>query len=372
MDPNRTQKILFLGSLPPPYIGPTLATEVILNSSLKNRFHLIHLDTSDHRSLKTLSQIDFQNIYGAVRSYFQLLVRLVAERPDVVYIPISQTTIGYLRDSFYILVAKIFGKKVICHLRGGHFKRWYDSSSRLTRLYVRCCHRRVDGQIVLGENLRSLFECLMPAKRIFVVPNGKDYLISADPRPVTNRMRVLYLSNFIASKGFGDLLEAAPIVLEKTQSVEFLLAGEAVDSRTQELVDQYRKKFAHLPVTIRNTMTGSEKQQAFAHSDIFVFPTYYPPEGHPWVIIEAMAAGLPIISTDQGAITESVIDGVNGFIVEKKNPQQIAEKILYLLENPELRHQMGRASRELYLQKFTEEKIVERLSACFNTVLSSE
>jgi glycosyltransferase involved in cell wall biosynthesis len=363
---------LFLGSLPPPYIGPTLATEVILNSSLKERFNLIHLDTSDHRSLKTLSRIDFQNIHGAIQTYFRLLVKLVAERPDVVYIPISQTTIGYLRDSFYIIVSKVFGKKVICHLRGGNFKRWYDSSSWLMRLYARCCHRLVDGQIVLGENLRGLFEGLMPGHRIFVVPNGKDYLITSDPRPVTSRTRVLYLSNFIVSKGFGDVLEAAPVVFEETQSVEFLLAGEAVDSQTQELVDQYRKRYAQLPIMIRDIMAGSEKQQAFASSDIFVFPTYYPPEGHPWVIIEAMAGGLPIISTDQGAITESVIDGVNGFIVDKKNPQQIAEKILYLIENPDLRIQMGRASRELYLQKFTEEKMVERLAACFNAVLSTK
>ena len=83
-----------------------------------------------------------------------------------------------------------------------------------------------------------------------------------------------------------------------------------------------------------------------------------------------MAAGLPIISTDQGAITESVIDGVNGFIVEKQNPQQIAEKIKFLIENPELKKKMGKESRRRYEENFTEEKMVERLTQAFNAVLS--
>ena len=100
-----------------------------------------------------------------------------------------------------------------------------------------------------------------------------------------------------------------------------------------------------------------------------MFPTYYPPEGHPWVIVEAMAAGLPIISTDQGAITESVVDGVNGFIVEKRNPTAIAEKIITLIDDTHLRHKMGKASRIFYEEKFTEKHLVENFKTCFYAVI---
>jgi glycosyltransferase involved in cell wall biosynthesis len=95
------------------------------------------------------------------------------------------------------------------------------------------------------------------------------------------------------------------------------------------------------------------------------------PEGHPWVLVEAMAAGLPIISTDQGAITESVIDGVNGFIVDSNNPLQIAEKLEYLMDHPEIREKMGKESRRLYEENFTEEKMIEKLKDVFNTVLNT-
>jgi len=126
-----------------------------------------------------------------------------------------------------------------------------------------------------------------------------------------------------------------------------------------------------IPVKFEGPVHGKKKHDLFVSSDIFVFPTYYPPEGHPWVILEAMAAGLPIITTDQGAITESVIEGVNGFIVGKRSPDQITEKIKLLIENPQIREKMGKESRRLYLENFTEERMVERLASAFYKVLES-
>jgi len=105
-----------------------------------------------------------------------------------------------------------------------------------------------------------------------------------------------------------------------------------------------------------------------ADSDIFVFPPSAP-EGHPWVIVEAMAAGLPVISTDQGAISESVLDGENGFIVDPDSPEQIAEKIALLVKNEKLRKEMGRRSREVYENNLTEEKMVSGLSESIRTII---
>ena len=82
-----------------------------------------------------------------------------------------------------------------------------------------------------------------------------------------------------------------------------------------------------------------------------------------------MAAGLPIISTDQGAITESVLNMENGFIIESNNPEQIAEKIEYLVNHPDVRQKMGKESRRLYEENFTEEIMVKRLASVFNTVI---
>jgi glycosyltransferase involved in cell wall biosynthesis len=111
------------------------------------------------------------------------------------------------------------------------------------------------------------------------------------------------------------------------------------------------------------------KFDLLSDADIFLFPPREP-EGHPWVIIEAMAASLPIISTDQGAIIESVIDGSNGFIVPPFQPDIIADKIKLLVSDPILRKKMGAESLNYYKKEFTEERMVEKLTNIFNTVIN--
>jgi glycosyltransferase involved in cell wall biosynthesis len=84
---------------------------------------------------------------------------------------------------------------------------------------------------------------------------------------------------------------------------------------------------------------GEEKIRAYLNSDLFVFPPLQP-EGLPWVIIEAMSARLPVITTDQGAIAEVVEDGLTGLII-KPCVEELARQICYLLENPEMAKTMG-------------------------------
>jgi len=364
------KSILFLGPVPPPYMGPSIATNVILCSKLKDEFNLIHCDTSDHRDLNKLNVIDFDNIYLAVKQYLLLFWLILKWWPRMVYIPISQTTVGYFRDAFFILISKLFGRKVICHLRGGNFKNWFHSTTLITRWLVRRIHSLVDGQIVLGENLKYLFYGLIPEERIFVVPNGKDIELDFKDRNESAKIKILFLSNFIQEKGVLDVLRSVPDVCKHSnKGVEFLFAGNWRDELTKQLFQDFIKKNPDMPIIIKGPIFGKKKYELFILSDIFVFPSYYPAEGHPWVIVEAMAAGLPIITTNQGAIIESVRDGVNGFIIEKKNPEQIARKIKILIDDPKLRKKMEAESRKLYMENFTEDKMIEKMTLVFNTVL---
>ena len=105
-----------------------------------------------------------------------------------------------------------------------------------------------------------------------------------------------------------------------------------------------------------------------AEADIFLFPPRSP-EGHPWVLVESMASSLPVIATDMGAIVESVVDGVNGYIVNPGKPTEIFEKLTYLIKNPQIRQEMSRNSRRLYEEKFTEDRMVQNLASVFNKIL---
>ena len=352
--------------VPPPYMGPTLATSVILDSKLRKKMDLIHLDTSDHRALEKLGVIDLRNIYLALKFSFILMFLIVARKPDLVYIPVSYATLAYIKDSIFIIISKLFRRKIVCHLRGG---TWLYSAGPLITWYVNKVHPLVDGQIVLGESLKRLFNGVLPEERIFVVPNGKNTPYDCKPR-VGDKIRILFLANMLREKGVLDVLRAARHVCAECPTAEFVFAGGWNEADVREEVKLYFDENRTMPIRWLGSVHGKEKYDAINSSDIFVFPTYYPAEGHPWVIVEAMAAGLPIISTDQGAITESVIDGVNGFLVEKKNPNMIAEKLMMLVNDEELRQRMGRESRKIYEEKFTEDRMVEALSAVFRQVLA--
>jgi glycosyltransferase involved in cell wall biosynthesis len=349
-------------------MGPTLATTVILNSGLRNEFELLHLDTSDPRDIDTLGAFDFQNIYLALKFYLQLAFRIVKYRPELVYIPVSQTTIGYLKDSGFILIAKVLGRRVLCHLRGGNWANWLASASPLTRAYVRFTHGLVDGQIVLGECLKALFSGYMAPARLHVVANGKD--LHYPPRSNGGGIvRFLFLANMVRSKGVLDVLHAVPAIHAACPDTEFVFGGGWEDPEVRAEVEAFLGSHPRLPIRWLGTVHGAAKNDVINSSDVFLFPTYYPPEGHPWVVIEAMAAGLPIVSTDQGAIVESVVDGENGYIVAKRDPAAVAEKAIELARDPALRRRMGERSRALYLERFTEARMVGALAAAFHATV---
>ncbi len=364
----KKKKILILGKLPPPYMGPAIATQIILNSSLKEKYELLHLDTKANKSLNTLGKWSIGKMFRNLAIYFRMLRIILSKKPSLVLIPISQSTVGYLKDFFFIAIARLSGRKVLVQLRGSNFQNWLSNTSSVVRGFVIWSLRLCQGVIVLGKNLKPLFYNIFDENRIFVVPNGGNYDLTFSVKRNV-QLRILYLGNLQASKGIEDVIYAISMLSEKySNNFHLDVVGNWRSEQTRRLCMQIVEE-KNLPVSFHPPASGADKMKFLSAADIFVFAPRAP-EGHPWVIVEAMAAGLPIISTDRGAIVESVHDGENGFIVQAENPAAIAAKLEILLNHPEMRETMGRKSRILYEDNFTEEKMVQRLSSTFEAVLN--
>jgi len=373
IDKNK-KTIIFVAPSPPPYMGPSVATDIILNSRFVEEFNVIHIDTADRRPLSKLSKIDITNIYLALKHYFLLFKKLLFNKVDLVYIPISQTTIGFLRDTPFIVLSKLFGKKVVLHLRGGYFREFYNSSGRMTKYIVRKTLKHSDRMIVLGECLKVLFDGLLPSEKLSVVPNGLNmsFDVSQDRNSNGDCFEVLFLSNLVETKGFKDVLYSVKYVVQRQTNVKYVFAGAWMKDKDKHECEEYleRERLKDY-VDFVGTVEGRQKAKLLKDADLFVFPTYYPSEGHPWAIVEAMAAGLPIITTDQGCIKESVINSENGFIIPKRNVEAVTEKIVHLIENSKERENMGRKSREFYEANFTEEHFVQRMIDAISLTVTS-
>ena len=366
---NKT-RVLILGKLPPPYYGPAIATEIILNSCLKEEFNLIYIDTRLNSSMQTMGKFAWYKIFIILKIYLRFMKSLSKPGLKVVLIPIAQETSALMKDAVFILLARLFTKKVLLHLRGSSLLTWYESSYLPTRLFFKWIFSLSSGAIVLGQKLRYIFEPFLHQDKIFVVPNGADFNF---PPKLHNGsiLSVLYFGNLQASKGIEDVLRAVGMLTkEELQKMELNVVGSwsgpDFEMVCKEIVSQKK-----LPITFNEPKSGKEKLKMFAYCDVFVF-TPRTPEGHPWVIVEAMAAALPVITTDQGAISESIIDGVNGFIVPVGSPEHISARIKQLMENPQQRIEMGRAGRNKYLESFTEKAMTDNLSEVIHQVINQD
>jgi glycosyltransferase involved in cell wall biosynthesis len=364
---NSKPTILILGKLPPPLMGPAIATQIILNSGLKEEFNLVHFDTRINTDVSTMGRWSFGKLYKTLKHYQEFKKLVKATNPQIILVPISQTTMGFYKDARFISIGAKYSK-VVVQLRGSNFKNWLSSAESSTNNFVRKTLKKCAGVIVLGNNLKHLFEDYFTDEQIFVVPNGANYKLQTKQ---TQELTVLYLANFLPSKSFDDVLKAIVILKQKgIVNFKFKAAGawdnEIFKQQCLTIIENNQLD----NVELFSPQSGEAKMQLFANADVFVFCPKMP-EGHPWVIVEAMANGLPIIATNQGAIVESVIEGKNGFIVPAESPEVIAEKLELLINDAALRNQFAKYAKEHYLNHFTETKMVENLKSVFKRVIES-
>ncbi|MEK5757561.1 glycosyltransferase family 4 protein [Acinetobacter variabilis] len=169
----------------------------------------------------------------------------------------------------------------------------------------------------------------------------------------------IFIARLLAEKGIHDYIKAAKIVKEKYPSVKFTVLGaidkEALGSlKEEELENLVKTNIIEYPGHVSNVSEWIE------NSSVFVLPSYYR-EGVPRSTQEAMAIGRAVITTDVPGCRETVVDGVNGFLVPKWDPEVLAEKMIYFIEHPEQVRLMGAESYKIAVEKFDAEKVNLRL-----------
>ena len=180
-------------------------------------------------------------------------------------------------------------------------------------------------------------------------------------QPIVNAelpLNFLFIGRLLKEKGIHEFVSAAKMVKKKYPESQFTILG-AIDIsnlgalRQSELDDLISSGVINHPGHVDNV------KDWIADSDVFVLPSYR--EGVPRSTQEIMAIGRAVITTDVPGCRETVIDGVNGFLVEKWNPQALAEKMIYFIEHPEQIAKMGHESYKIAQEKFDADKVNKRL-----------
>jgi len=242
--------------------------------------------------------------------------------------------------------------------------------------------RRVAKVIALNDSARESFISLgkVKAENIAVVPNGVDtdfFNPSIDVEETVKRyglegkLTVLFVGRLAKIKGVEYLVKAADIIVNDfgCKDTLFLLVGphtfDAVEKpiNMEEMLSYIRHHQLERNIILTGLLSIEDVRALYVAGDIFVLPSLA--EADPLVTLEAMASGKPIVGTKVGGIPRQIHDGWNGFLVDPGDERQLADKIKYLIDNPEERKGMGANSRRYAEEEFDWRKVAERLSLVY-------
>jgi glycosyltransferase involved in cell wall biosynthesis len=356
------EKVLFILHLPPPVHGSSVVGKQIYDSEkINEKFNCIFINLSTSLEVNSIGKISLNKLFTFINILFKVFNVLLFQRIDKVYLAPTVSKKGLYKDYLVILIIKLFKVKRFYHLHNkGVSKR--KKSKILNFLYL--SFFKGVKVILLSQKLYKDVEEFVDIKDVFICPNGiKNEIDTIDFRKETNkeRLNLLFLSNLISSKGVYVLLYACKELLNKSINFNCLFVGGEGDISKEVFAEKISELGLQNHVFYLGKKYDNEKNEIFVNSDIFVFPTFYHNETFGLVNVEAMMFGLPVISTDEGGITDIVEDGLTGYIVNKEDSTDLVNKIIKLIDK-EKRISMGIEGRARFEEKFTlqifEEKIL--------------
>jgi glycosyltransferase involved in cell wall biosynthesis len=231
-------------------------------------------------------------------------------------------------------------------------------------LLTRCLHRHVAVSRFVASRLRDRFH--VPPRKIVVIPNAATAGATASPVARSELARddtaplVLTVARLDAQKGIVHLLDAAAAV----PHVSFAIAGDGPDRAALE------QRAVALGVSDRVRFLGHRQDvpSLLAAADLFVLPSLY--EGLPLAVLEAMAAGVPVIATAIGGTDEVVRDGETGMLVPPANPAALAAAIARALAGRESASRLALAARSLVAREYSVASMVRSVSHLYEELLA--
>lgn len=358
-------KILFIAPLPPPVAGHSLAAKVFFD----------HLSKKHSVEPINFNKESFIDGFSSLKRMFEVLAILKKvwkkkKGVNVIYITISESFAGNLKDLFIYLICLSKLSNMYLHLHGGSIKRllWdkYPILYAINKFFI----KRMKGVIISGTSHLVVFQDILPIQKIHISPNfALDYLFLPEEQIKqkflnTKPLRLLYMSNMIEKKGYIELADAylqLPTDLKRKVRVDFVGRFE-LESQKKSFLE---KIYGEENITYHGVVGDEIKKALFAQAHIFCLPTSYF-EGQPISILEAYASGCVVITTGQSGILDIFENKINGFQLKEGNSASILPVLKKIVEESDSLLRIALINRDQAQKKYTTsiynatlEKIVE-------------
>lgn len=311
-----------------------------------------------------------------------LAVKIIQIRPDLVHINPgldSEKLRSLRRDAVNVWIARLFRRPVLVFWRGWN-NGWCGmpefpggNDSLLCWIY-----KRANAHIVLAKAFEQDLRRWGFKSPIFLETTvASQDIIDRAPAHRSGRSRpihLLFLSRVEVEKGVFELLEAFLVLQQRNPDAYTLtIAGDGPDlERLQDTVTKRGGRNISFP----GLVDGEKKIRCYLEAGIFCFLSYT--EGMPNAVLEAMAMGLPIVSSDAGGLRDILGDGTTGFIVQpvkgapprqRFNPVEVADTIERLARDPELYERISAHNAAYARERFAAPKVARRLESIYHSIL---
>lgn len=363
------KNVLMVGPVPPPYGGIAAVVQEIVNSELNKTYSFEIFD----------SQKGAPSEFGLLKRLPFNIKRLLSFNSLISKKKFDFAHLHFDCGSFrgrapLILSLRLRGIKVLLHLHGTGWEVFYDEVSKSERIFAKLGLRACNIIIVLYDLWVKKIKEMLPEAQVYVTNNfvsEKQDIPDSTIRSCRQKLGfkdsdiiVVFVGGLGWRKGCFDILEAAPKVVETRPDVKFLLVGgDDYPGEFDNIKRQAEEKGLGETVFLTGQASREEVTQYLMMSQIFLLPTYR--EGAPIAIIEAMRASLPIITTPVGGIPDMVTDGHNGILIEPGRPDQIAQMVIRLVDEPELAKKLGETGLEVFRKNFSTRSAIEQLARIY-------
>lgn len=278
----------------------------------------------------------------ALRGTAGVLLRLARRRTDVLHLHVSFKG-SAVRKGVLITLARAFRVPTVLHAHGSEFVAWFDALPGAAQLLFRQ-GLRASAVVVLSENLRPEYasRLRLPLDRITAVENPVDLPAVAARHEGADPVSLVFLGRFGHRKGIFDLVSAIGSLPDEVRTrLRVVAAGDGQVAEVRQAVSLLRLE--HI-VTVSDWLNPDEKAALLARSHIVALPSYH--EGLPMAVLEGMATGLAPLVTPVGGLSDLIVDGRNGVLVEPGDISAIADAITLLVNDEPHRSAIGAAARD--------------------------
>lgn len=354
---------------PPPIHGAAMVGEYIRDSELINKsFECKYINLSTSLAVDDIGKVGIDKWIRYVSILYNTVKNIIVQRPSLVYITITASGIGFYKDVVVVFIAKMLRRKVVYHFHNKGVRK--RQNKWLDNLLYKFAFNNVEV-ILLSKQLYTDVSKYVKNEKVHYCPNGipkiEESNLYSENKVNSNTVFLLFLSNLLVAKGINTLLDACKILKEKSLNFNCTIIGGEGDVTIESLNDKIKSLGIHDIVKYKGKKYGAEKYKEYSKADIFVFPSH--DETFGLVNLEAMQFSLPVISTTEGGIPDIILDNITGLLIPKKDSNILAKKIETLINDSNLRTQMGSNGKKRYMEKFTLEvfesnffKIINKIS----------